>query len=206
MLVRCAAAMAYNQFTLDDVKQKLGLSLREVEGLFADVPPAAPSAWLEETLREGASVALAVSTEKARSEWIIAPILLEVRRQRRGELSLFSGTEFNVDESRGLVGFCDWLVARSPEQLAIEAPVVALVEAKNENFRLGVPQCLAEMYAARLFNERRGHPRPVVHGVVTTGNVWRFLRLRGDVAEVDRSEYYLREVDRILGVLLAMTA
>jgi hypothetical protein len=62
------------------------------------------------------------------------------------------------------------------------------------------------MYAARLFNERRGHPRPVVHGVVTTGNVWRFLRLRGDVAEVDRSEYYLREVDRILGVLLAMTA
>ncbi len=198
--------MAYNQFTLDDVKQKLGLSLREVEGLFADVPPAAPSAWLEETLREGASVALAVSTEKARSEWIIAPILLEVRRQRRGELSLFSGTEFNVDESRGLVGFCDWLVARSPEQLAIEAPVVALVEAKNENFRLGVPQCLAEMYAARLFNERRGHPRPVVHGVVTTGNVWRFLRLRGDVAEVDRSEYYLREVDRILGVLLAMTA
>lgn len=197
--------MAYDQFTLDDVKQKLGLSRREVEGLFADVPPAAPSAWLEETLREGASVALAVSTEKARSEWIIAPILLEVRRQRRGELSLFSGTEFNVDESRGLVGFCDWLVARSPEQLAIEAPVVALVEAKNENFRLGVPQCLAEMYAARLFNERRGHPRPAVHGAVTTGNVWRFLRLRGDVAEVDRSEYYLREVDRVLGVLLAMT-
>ncbi len=198
--------MVYNNFTLDDVKQKLGLSLREVEGLFADVPPAVPSAWLEETLREGASVALAVSTEKARSEWIIAPILLEVRRQRRGQLSLFSGTEFNVDEARGLVGFCDWLVARSPEQLAIEAPVVALVEAKNENFRLGVPQCLAEMYAARLFNERRGHPQPVVHGAVTTGNVWRFLRLRGDVAEVDRSEYYLREVDRVLGVLLAMTA
>lgn len=198
--------MAYNQFTLDDVKQRLGLSLREVEGLFATVPPATPSAWLEETLREGASVALAVSTEKARSEWIIAPILLEVRRQRRGELSLFSGTEFNVDESRGLVGFCDWLVARSPEQLAIEAPVVALVGAKNENFRLGIPQCLAEMYAARLFNERRGHPRPVVHGVVTTGNVWRFLRLRGDVGEVDRAEYYLREIDRILGVLVSMTA
>ncbi len=129
-----------------------------------------------------------------------------MRRQRRGELSLFSGTEFNVDESRGLVGFCDWIIARSPDQLAIEAPVVALVEAKNENFRLGVPQCLAEMYAARIFNERRGHPMPALHGVVTTGNVWRFLRLRGDLAEIDRSEYYLREIDRVLGVLLAMTA
>jgi len=34
--------MAYNPFTLDDVKQKLGLSLREVEGLFADVGPLGP--------------------------------------------------------------------------------------------------------------------------------------------------------------------
>lgn len=198
--------MAYNQFTLDDVKQKLGLTLRESEGLFADVPPTAPSAWLEETLREGSPLALAVATEKARSEWIIAPILLEVRRRRRGELSLFSGAELNVDDARGLTGYCDWLVSRSPEQLSIEAPVVAIVEAKNENFRLGIPQCIAEMYAGQIFNERRGRSRPVMHGVVTTGNVWRFLRLSGSVAEVDMTELYLHEVDRVLGVLLAMTA
>jgi hypothetical protein len=198
--------MAYNQFTLDDVKQKLGLSVREAEGIFAGIPPAKPSAWLEETLREGVALALAVSTEKARSEWIIAPILLEVRRQRRGELSLFSGTELDVDPARGLTGFTDWLVSRSPEQLSIEAPVVAIVEAKNENFRLGVPQCIAAMYASKLFNERRGHPRDVVHGVVTTGNVWRFLRLRNEVAEVDLTEFYLHELDRVLGVLVAMTA
>ena len=198
--------MAYNQFSLDDVKQKLGVSIREAEGLFAGIPPATPSAWLQETLREGVALALAVSTEKARSEWIIAPILLEVRRQRRGELSLFSGTELNVAEARGLTGFCDWLVSRSPEQLSIEAPVMAIVEAKNENFRLGIPQCIAEMVAASLFNERRGRPRDAVYGVVTTGNVWRFLRLRGDVAEVDLTELYLDQLDRVLGVLLAMTA
>lgn len=198
--------MAYNQFSLDDVKQKLGVSIREAEGLFAGIPPATPSAWLQETLREGVALALAVSTDKARSEWIIAPILLEVRRQRRGELSLFSGTELDVDEARGLTGFCDWLVSRSPEQLSIEAPVMAIVEAKNENFRLGIPQCIAEMVAASLFNERRGRPRDAVYGVVTTGNVWRFLRLRGDVAEVDLTELYLDQLDRVLGVLLAMTA
>src|SRR5947209_6412995 len=132
--------MAYDDFTLDDVKQKLGLSVREAEGIFADVPPSAPSAWLEEALRDGAPLALAVSTEKARSEWIIAPILLEVRRRRRGEVSLFSGASFNVDDARGLMGFCDWIIARSPEQLTIEAPVVAIVEAKNEDFRRGIPQ------------------------------------------------------------------
>lgn len=198
--------MAYNQVSLDDVKQKLGVSIREAEGLFAGIPPATPSAWLQETLREGVALALAVSTDKARSEWITAPILLEVRRQRRGELSLFSGTELDVDEARGLTGFCDWLVSRSPEQLSIEAPVMAIVEAKNENFRLGIPQCIAEMVAASLFNERRGRPRDAVYGVVTTGNVWRFLRLRGDVAEVDLTELYLDQLDRVLGVLLAMTA
>jgi hypothetical protein len=198
--------MAYENFTLDDVKHKLGLSVREAEGIFADVPPASPSAWLEEALREGVALALAVSTEKARSEWIIAPILLEVRRRRRGEISLFSGASFNVDDTRGLTGFCDWIITHSPEQLAIEAPVVSIVEAKNEDFRRGVPQCISEMYAARIFNERRGSARAVTHGAVTTGNVWRFLRLGGEVVEVDMTELYIHQIDRILGVLLAMTA
>jgi hypothetical protein len=198
--------MAYESFTLQDVKEKLGLSVQETQGIFADVPPAKPSAWLLETLREGAPLALAFSTEKARSEWIIAPILLEVRRQRGAELSLFSGANFNVDDARGLTGFCDWIITRSPEMLAIEAPVVAVVEAKNEDLRRGVSQCIAEMYAAQVFNERRGQPRACAYGVVTTGNVWRFLRLRGTVAEVDMTELYMHQLDRVLGVLLAMTA
>lgn len=198
--------MGYENFTLEDVKQKLGVKVVEREGLFSDVPPIAPSPWLEEALREGAPLALAVSTEKARSEWIIAPILLEVRRLRRGSISLFSGASFNVDDARGLAGFCDWIVARSAEQLIIEAPVVAIVEAKNEDFRRGVPQCIAEMYAAQLFNERRSAPFDVTHGAVTTGNVWRFLRLRAGVAEVDMIELHMHQMDRILGVLHAMTA
>ena len=198
--------MAYETFTLQNVKEQLGLSVREAQGIFADVLPVKPSAWLVETLGEGAPLALAFSTEKSRSEWIIAPILLEVRRQRGADLSLFSGASFNVDDALGLMGFCDWIITRSPEMLAIEAPVVAVVEAKNEDLRRGVPQCIAEMYAAQLFNERRGQPREHAYGVVTTGNVWRFLRLRGTVAEVDLNELYLHEIDKVLGVLLAMTA
>jgi len=58
----------------------------------------------------------------------------------------------------------------------------------------------------RIFNERRGAPSEVAHGAVTTGNVWRFLRLKGDVAEVEMNELYIHQIDRILGVLLAMTA
>lgn len=196
--------MAYNQFTLEDVKQRLGIVLREQVDLFAAVPPVAPSNLLQEMLRTSAPIALAVSTEKSRSEMIIAPILLEVHRHHAGKVSLFSGTEFNVDESRGLVGYCDWLLARSPEQLAIEAPVLAIAEAKNENMRQGVPQCIAEMVAAQTFNAKRGQDR-VVHGAVTIGDAWRFLRLQGALVEMDLTMYYLHQLEKVLGILIMMT-
>lgn len=196
--------MAYNQFTLDEVKQRLGVTVREEPALFARVTPVPVSALLREYLQDAAPLALAFSTEKARSEMIIAPILLEVRRQRKGEVSLFSGAEFSVDPERGLAGFCDYLLSLSREQLSIEAPVVAVVEAKNENLRLGTPQCIAEMVAARIFNERRERPLAEVYGAVTTGDVWRFLRMRGATVEIDMTAYYLRDVELIVAVLLQM--
>lgn len=83
---------------------------------------------------------------------------------------------------------------------------MAIVEAKNEDFRRGIPQCISAMFAAQIFNERRGTARPATHGVVTTGNVWRFLRLSGTLVEVDMTELHMHQLDRVLGVLLAMTA
>lgn len=198
--------MAYSDFTLEDVKRKLGVTVHEAIELFASVPPATPSPWLVDHLRETVPLALAIATEKARSEFIVAPILLEVRRRGEGAVSLFSGKEFNVDSARGLSGFCDWILARSPEQLMVEAPVAAIVEAKNENMLQGVAQCLAELVAAREFNARRQSVRPVLHGAVTTGDLWRFMRLRDSVAEVDLSQIHVQSLDRILGVLLSMTA
>ncbi len=198
--------MAYNDLTIDDLSQRFGVSVVEVRDLFGGVAPVSIGAHLAETLRDHAPLALAMSTEKARSEMIIAPILLEARRLCGGTVSLFSGMEFSVDPARGLSGFCDFLFSLSALQIAIEAPVLAVVEAKNENIRQGVPQCIGEMYAARLFNERRGAHPPIVFGAVTTGNVWRFIRLRGEVAEVDLSEYHFHEVDRVVGVLVEMLA
>jgi hypothetical protein len=196
--------MAYNQFTLDDVKGRLGITLRETEGAFGGLPSVPVSELLVATLRDAAPLALAYGTEKGRSEMIIAPILMEVYRHLGGAIGLFSGAELNVDSERGLVGFCDFLVSQSPERLSVEAPIIAIVEAKNENLRAGTPQCLAEMVAAEVFNRQRGRPLPTVYGAVTTGDVWRFLRLTGDTAEIDLTTYYLQDVPRIVGILVAM--
>ncbi len=196
--------MAYNDFTVQDLTHKLGLRYIEAADLFAGVAPSAVGSVFTTLLQESAPVALAVSTEKARSELIIAPLLMEARRQRGFAVSFFSGTELSVDPGRGLNGFCDYLLSLSPVQTELEAPVVAVVEAKNENIRRGIPQCAASMYASRLFNERREHPTAIVFGAVTTGSTWRFMRLRDATLEVDLREYYLDAVERIVGVLVHM--
>ena len=104
--------------------------------------------------RRWAPAALAMNTEKARSELIIAPILMEAIRLARPPVSLFSGAAFDVDKEQGLNGACDYLITRSAERFFISQPLIAVVEAKKEDIVGGLGQCVAAMVAARIFNER----------------------------------------------------
>ena len=83
--------------------------------------------------------------------------MLEVKTQLVDQISFFPGIDFNVDKDRGLNGFCDYIISCSPEQFYLEKPVIALVEAKNENIISGLGQCIAAMYAAQLYNERENN-------------------------------------------------
>jgi hypothetical protein len=193
--------MAYSDFTLPEVTKRFGLSIDERRDLFSTVPPLTPSDFLQTALTENVPLALAIQTEKARSELIIAPILVEVRKLADRRISLFSGVEFTVDPSRGLNGVCDYIISRSPEQLFVRAPVAVIIEAKNENIKAGIAQCTAALVGAQMFNAREGNDIPMVYGVVTTGNIWKFLSLEGATVQVDRQEYYIDSVDQILGIL-----
>lgn len=162
---------------------------------------------LTDTLKETIQLAIAINTEKARSELMIMPVLLEIRRQTQPAISLFSGTEFNVDEGKGLSGYCDYILSRSREQLTLNAPVVMIVEAKNENIKAGLGQCVAEMVAAQIFNDREGNGIATLYGAVTTGEIWKFLRLADTVAAIDLTDYYIsRDLNKILGILHQGTA
>lgn len=196
--------MAYSDFTLQEVSQRFQLRLEEQANLFAEVAEVLPGDFLSTLLEENVPLALAVSTEKARSELIIAPVLVEVRKLARRHISLFSGADFSVDASQGLTGVCDFLIAQSREQFFIHTPVAVIVEAKNENFKTGLGQCAATMVAAQFFNAREGTDLSTIYGAVTTGNVWKFLQLDGNTLSIDLPEYYIERVGKILGVLLTM--
>lgn len=193
--------MAYNTFTMSDLETRLGLTLREVTGIFDAIPPVEVSVFLEEALERGLPIALGVGREKARSEAIIYPILTEVRELLNRQISVFSGPKFNVDRQQGLMGYCDFLLSSSPMQLQIVAPVIAIVEAKHEDLTVGIPQAVSAMYAVRLFNEQHGRPIQRVYGATTSGTAWRFMQLSGSIVELDLTEYHIREVGKILGIL-----
>jgi hypothetical protein len=193
--------MSYNDFTLDKVRKEFNLTLSDKIDIFSDTPELKCSEILIEILRDNVPLALASNTEKSRSEMIIAPILIELRKQLNYQISLFSGIDFTVEPAKGLNGNCDFLISRSPELLIVSTPVITLVEAKKENINAGLGQCVAEMLAAQLFNERENNVIKTIYGVVTTGTTWKFLKLTGQIVEVDLSEYYLNNVNKILGIL-----
>ena len=193
--------MAYSDFTLNTIKKTFSLNIVEDTDIFAKIPPLECSHLLTEILSSNTSLALAINTEKARSEMLVSPVLIEFWQQLKPLISLFSGIEFNVDGSLGLNGVCDFLLSLSPEQLLISAPVVTIVEAKKENLNNGIGQCVAEMIAAQLFNEQEGNSIRVILGTVTSGDKWKFLQLQDNNLTIDLTEYYLQNVNQILGIL-----
>jgi hypothetical protein len=198
--------MAYTHFTLEHISKTFALTIEEGHDLFVAAPKVEASTFLSGYLEQTVPLALAISTEKARSELIIAPILVELRHRLNNQISLFSGVDFPVAPEQGLNGVCDFLISRSRQQIYISCPVVALVEAKNDSIKSGLAQCMAEMLAARMFNEREGSGIEVVYGAVTNGSQWKFLKLHSDTLLVDVRDYFIDNLPKILGILVEMVS
>lgn len=192
--------MGYSDFNFAKIENDLKLAIAEID-LYSSVPPVEVGPILEAVLKENIPLGLTINTEKAKSELIIAPLLVELRKQLKHTVSLFSGIEFNIDSKRGLNSVCDFMIAASPTQIALNAPVIHIVDAKNENIKSGIPQCIAAMYAAQIFNQQKGISLPIVYGVVTIGSSWRFMQLEGNQVTIDSIEYFIDNAGKILGVL-----
>lgn len=197
--------MSYKDFTLEQIEQIFGLAIHGNVDLFGEHRSSIVlNSAFQTYLNYGVKLALSINTEKARSEMIIAPIMIELKRLANDQISLFSGVEFNVDSTQGLNGFCDFIISRSIQQFYIQAPVAILVEAKNENIKGGLAQCFAAMIAAHIFNQAKGNAIDTVYGAVTTGNQWKFLKIADNAAYIDTADYYIDHLDKIINILLIM--
>jgi hypothetical protein len=187
---------SYSQYTNADLRE---LGIEVVNGsLFTEIIPIQPSDLLLQTLAFNKK--LPSQSEKAKSELLITPVLNEVWQKNSKIFIYFSGYQFNVDNKRGLKGFCDYILSKKYNAVFIESPVCAMVEAKsNQDLLDAVPQCGAEMYAAQLFNQQQGNTIPTIYGIVTSGYDWQFLKLIESTLFVDSKRYFLNNLPELLG-------
>jgi hypothetical protein len=187
----------YSNFKYEDL-DTLGVRLKSKK-LFEEIKPSEPSSWLNQTFAINKEAPM--DTEKAKSELIVVPILTELKLKNPNTFNFFSGYNFDVDKERGLKGHCDFLLSANIDSPIIDSPIFALVEAKNADIPLGIPQCIAEMVAARYFNEKKGNQITKIYGAVTNGDFWKFLELDGETVYQDSDNYFLIKLPELLGVL-----
>lgn len=191
--------MAYSDFTFAKLRKRFSISQESVylfDGLM--VAPVAPSARLLEDLKEAEQMPL--QTEKAKSEYIIAPLVKDLKR-RHPHISIFSGYTLNIDVDNELNGAPDFMISKRPRIVEIEAPLFCIMETKNKTVEEGYAQCAAEMYAASLFNEQMNEPLTAIYGAVTNGFDWVFMKYEDKNIQIDRGRYYLGNLSQLLGVI-----
>ena len=191
--------MAYTDFTLLDLKNKFHIT-NQITHLFDNekIVPIEASRFLLQQLEEAEE--LPIKSEKARSELIIAPILMELRRMNDKFFTIYSGDNLIVDRANGLAGECDFILAKETDSFSINLPIISVVEAKRQNIELGINQCAAQLYGASLFNEKYETKVPKVYGCVTTADAWKFMLLEKNTVKIDRTTYYKSDLGKILAV------
>ncbi len=188
--------MGYSNYRkIKTVIKKFNLDIKW--GRFIDeVEPAEPSAWLKETL--SLTDFLPLTNEKAKAERIISPILIEAVKPFREQISFFSGESLNIRPEDDLAGECDFFFALHPPKPYIDAPIISLAEAKDEDMDWGIAQCAAQMLGAKLYNEMEGKNIPFIYGCATDGIEWQFMKLENDIYYVDNKIF--TDLREILGV------
>ena len=102
---------------------------------------------------------LSLSSEMARREFLIAPVLTDVLHYTQATLDV----EYPVAVSNQLKGSLDYLLQNDQTFL--------VVEAKNEDLERGFVQLAIKLIAIDQWIES---DQPIIYGAISTGNIWQF--------------------------------
>ena len=183
---------SFSQVTRLDLENEFHINISGV-GFLPEIEPIEVPFWLKHVLESRKKNLSTMRTEKAVSEGLIAPVLMAVQERYDDKITLFSGEPLATDD---LSGICDFLLTREVGAFEPHNGYFILVEAKKNDLLSGIPQCVAEMYAARILNNNND----IVYGCVSTGLEWIFMKLEGNTATTHPNVFTISEVDKILGV------
>jgi hypothetical protein len=186
--------MAYTSLAYPDVLQQLHLTQID-QRLFVGVPDWPLNDFQRQWLQRGELITNTNSTKKARSEFLIAPLLLMLHFRDQHPIRIYPGHELTVDAANDLNGVCDFIISRGPQSRYVQAPILAIIEAKNALLTSGYGQCIAVMVAARELILKAKMPNAsVAYGCSSMGIDWYFLHLAGDQTIIDSQLYFISQL------------
>lgn len=189
--------MAFSDFqSIEQVIKKYPLKVVQ-EQFLPEVEVELPD-WLMENLKFSLDMKSVDENEAFFTESFIYPFLQQVWKQHR-RLKIWSHRTINYNSD--LFGEPDYLISALVDEVTdklITRPLLAVTEAKKEDFTKGWGQCLAEMLACQRIN---GNENLVIYGVVSTGIFWEFGKLEGQVFTKHSLSYSINEPKKVFGLL-----
>jgi hypothetical protein len=192
--------MAYRNFKFIELEQQFNLRQAQKK-LFDDSAtiPVQPTEWLKTSIQIAKTLPL--RNEKPKSEYLIAPILAEIKQHCVDKVQLFSGENLEGDKKTKLNGEVDYMIVQQPQAMELRAPIIVICEAKKGDIEGGFAQCAAQLYGARLFNQKSGNAITTIYGVVSSGVEWHFLLLENSTIYIDTTVYTISDLSLLLGTL-----
>ena len=189
--------MAYSDFkSIEQVIQMYPLQIRRKRFL-PEVSLELPG-WFIENLNFLLDRQAIQESETFFKEGFIFPFLQQAWK-RHEKLKLWSHRALNVDDE--LYGEPDYFVSAWFDGVInklVNRPLLAVVEAKKQDFEGGWAQCLAELIACQKLNQDE---KVVVYGVASTGMVWEFGKLEMNVFTKHPLSYSIADPARVFGIL-----
>ena len=189
--------MAFTDFnSITQVQEVFNIKYREVDYIEYEGVEPSPT-FLEEFAFNQRHIDL-FSSEAARCENVIYPILRDVYKNYVDQFSLWSHRPISYDAE--LTGTPDYLVSTKSElgKTVPGIPIIIVVEAKRNDFVKGWGQCLAELVAAQKIND---DPRKPVYGIVTDGQLWQFGKLVEDLFTRNATVLAISDLKKVFGAV-----
>ncbi len=143
------------------------------------------------------------SSEASICESILFPILRAAWIPYKNDFTLWSHQILSYGDFMN--GAPDYLFAKRSNlgKIVMDAPYVAVVEAKKDDFTSGWGQCAAEMYAIQQLNKR---PNDKLFGIVSNGDFWEFGCLQNSLFVKYKQVYKIEELDDIYSFVVNLLA
>ena len=189
--------MAYTDFTLEILEEKYGLAYNR-RNFFTDIKPIQASDFLLQQLEMAKQFPL--RNEKMKSEFLVVPVLSFIKIRNEDAVQLFSGENLPANRKEKLNGEVDYIWVGKPYVDELQRPIISVCEAKKGSIEDSLAQCAAQMYGARVFNQKHKKNIETIYGCISTGTEWQFMHLEGQTIWKDTKIYSLANLPELLGV------